>query len=76
MAYPVPRPPVPPLIAALFDMLPPTDCQWPIERRAHWLRVTSEVLALVYGGKPDEIAICFGKPGEIIIEDAAEASKP
>lgn len=39
----------PPIIAALFDLLPESDADWPIHKRSAWLQTAAASFELLYG---------------------------
>lgn len=44
------KPEFDPMVAALFDRLPPPGADWPQPERIKWLTAAGHVFDLVYGG--------------------------
>lgn len=44
---------VPPLIRALFDLLPPPGSAWPADDRIRWMYAAVAIFDLIYGDMPN-----------------------
>lgn len=53
------KPGAPAVIVELFKLLPKPGSEYPMAKRAQWLRAAADLLALLYGGSFDSIEITF-----------------